>query len=538
MSYFPPFSRAQFDRLGGTAEPNATVTGAARELGSAEGLIAPPGSVILALLDDTGGTVELQGSIDAANWYTVASGTNTANTPFELQAPVVFQYYRANITYAASGATISYLAVGNSGRSQTGGLSENAVNQRFSVESYQQRSRFTLQRMMYLQAMSAAASGGTNNDLNDINNNAFGNGTLVGAVTTVTAPASFTFLLPYGVLIGDSIAKGNGTPSVFPNPSSRLQDGAGVLTYDPLHVDQPGQLGYHLAERMQIPFLNQGIGSQTTTQVRARWERDVLGQTVAVGDTLPNTTIDWTATQANLRGKLPAIVVLVAGINDYASTPIATTKDNFEYFANSATTNRFNLIVCTIGAFGGLSDAKTQNLFAINQWLKNEFTAKYQDWVQVVPMDEWATLGNIQSFADLKTKGQSPGFKSPTAYQPGLYIDSVHPSKAGYAALADFIAGQCRFPVRIGRVGFDLLASVSFQPNYSYIDTASFLGVTLSRDLTNNTPFISEAITSLPVANYSNPLADLVPATYTTVNGTGANVGIMSASATLLPPSF
>lgn len=536
MSYFPPFSRTQFDRLGGSAEPNAIVTGAARQLGSAEGRIAPPGSVVLTLLDDTGGTVELQGSTDAATWYTVASGTNTANTPFELQAPVVFRYYRANITYAASGATISYLAVGNAGNyTVTQKTTEdNAYTEQLDVAS--------LTRAIYLQGMSTTAPTPVlgNNTPDDINNAGINSG-LAAVTLAAETPPYFDFVLPYCVLIGESTAKGNVEPSVYPNPSSRLQDSAGALVYDPTHQDVIGQPGYHLAERLNIPVLNQGIGGQTTAQVLARWNRDVLGQTVAVGDTLPNTTIDWTLTQANLRSKTPALVVLLVGKNDVGNNVAqATTQANFEAFAQSAIANRFNLVVCTIGQSLTWSDAQAQNAFEINEWLKGTYAETYKDRVQVVAVDQWETQNNGQTFADLKTRGQAPAFGgSSTGYQPGLTgAQNVHPYPTGYASLADYIAGQVRFPCSLARLGFELGVNLTAQPNYSYIDTATFLGATLSRDTANSAYYITHRMGKLPVANYSDPIARLEVLTSSVHTGTGVNLGISAANATLLRPQF
>lgn len=370
------------------------------------------------------------------------------------------------------------------------------------------------------------AYSGTNNDFNDFNGNSGIIGTGGGTLVDADNEALFQVLRPYGIVIGDSIAKGTTNIGV----SSRLQNAAAVLTYDPTHNDKPGQPAYQLANRLGLPMLNQAIGSQTSTQVWARWNRDVLGQTVAVGDGLPNTTIDWGATQANLRGKLPVIVYVHVGINDiFAGTPVATIQANLELMAQSAQTNKFKLLMANIGPHFSATTTQEANMKAVNAWLKDYLEPTYSEWVQVIDYAGWATL--FVDNPDLRQKGQTPAFPLANGSFPAFFADAVHPNEAGYAAYADYIAGECRFKTRIASYAFDMYASLGGAPDYSYIDVADFGGLSLVRDTVNNGRFLYGEPDGVPQP--SQPVLELKPLAYTLVQGTGAAAGFSGGWATI-----
>jgi lysophospholipase L1-like esterase len=145
------------------------------------------------------------------------------------------------------------------------------------------------------------------------------------------------------------------------------------------------------------PYLNRGIGGQTTPQMLVRFQQDVIALK-------------------------PAAVLILAGTNDIAgNTGIETPEhiqDNFRSMAQLATANHIKVILASILPVDdypwrrGLGPvAKVQ---AMNVWL--------QQFCQQ----------NGYTYLDYYTALATPE----GAMKPGTALDGVHPTPAGYAIMA------------------------------------------------------------------------------------------------------
>lgn len=201
--------------------------------------------------------------------------------------------------------------------------------------------------------------------------------------------ATVNAVLPYLVVIGDSISEGH--------PALHGEKHLG----DQLH--EQGQISYHLADEFNIPVLNHGIGGQETFQIRARWQSDVI-------DALGN-------------GVKPYAVYLHCGVNDvFRRSNIDGIKENFEFFAQSCLENGIKLIVANVGADSVYTTDSLANAKALNDWLVSEFLPNNTN-VVLVDYLEWSTDGT-RNYKHLKA---------------GMFTDTVHPTKDGYADYAQFI---------------------------------------------------------------------------------------------------
>jgi len=155
-----------------------------------------------------------------------------------------------------------------------------------------------------------------------------------------------------GVVFGDSIARGNG--------NSRL-DPVKNLTYP----DQIGTYGYELEHNWTpaIAWYNNAIGGQTTTELLARWPRDVLALTYDPGDGNGDSTLT----------QKPNIAILDVGTAALLLSESQTTmKNNMYTMAQNATTNGIKVIFVGIAPTSGVSNATT---VAFNSWMESNLTA-------------------------------------------------------------------------------------------------------------------------------------------------------------------
>lgn len=211
------------------------------------------------------------------------------------------------------------------------------------------------------------------------------------------AEAWVDVMLPIAVVIGDSIAEGH------PALHGRL-DAGGAGGYTPTYPDQAGQLSYEFSRLTGVRYFNHGIGSQTSTQILARFDRDAIGLTSDPGDGRGSKTLDRT----------PMAVVIVAGSNDIPSIPEETTKGNLLAMLNKAVAAKIIPIFLTLAPATQWTADQNAKIGRINAWM-----------LQTLP-----TLGG-QVF-DLWAWGSngSGGVKA------DRYVDNIHPTKAGYAQLA------------------------------------------------------------------------------------------------------
>lgn len=258
----------------------------------------------------------------------------------------------------------------------------------------------------------------------DLNKSSFISGADAHSGTLIadSTDGYFKLVLPYMVVIGDSIAEGH------PALHGRL-DPNGSASYDPTYASQPGQLSYEFSHMYNIPVLNQGIGGQTTTQVRARWSRDVLAASNDIGDGRGATTLEF-------NGIKPFAVYLHCGINDvFLGDTAATIKDNIEFFAQSCKDNNIKLILANIGADSNFDSTKEAVAVDVNNWLSTSFKQNHPE-VVVIDYLNWS----------------SDGTNDYNTLRSGEYADSVHPNKTGYQNYAKYVQSKVSLPLALDSI--------------------------------------------------------------------------------------
>jgi len=146
--------------------------------------------------------------------------------------------------------------------------------------------------------------------------------------------------------------------------------------------------------------VGRGIGGQTTPQMVLRMMSDVV----------------------NLK---PRAVHIMAGTNDVAGNtgPMnpKMTEDNFRVMSDIARANRIKVLLASIppaGAFPWRPGLEVkQPIAGLNRWLKDYAHSSGATWV-----DYWPVLNDGAG-----------------AMKPGLAVDGVHPTVAGYEAMESVI---------------------------------------------------------------------------------------------------
>lgn len=291
-----------------------------------------------------------------------------------------------------------------------------------------------------------------------------------GWLTPNLSGDSIKVTAPFWVIIGDSQAEGH------PDTHGRLHP-----TIDLTKTDVPGQLSYHLRALTNMRFFNHGIGGQTSSQVWARWDRDVLGKTVAGVTTLNNK---------------PQGVIIIAGINDfYSGISVTQLKENLTKMAASAAMNGIYCVILNIP--GDELNNATQNaqVSEINRWLAGGALNNYN--AVIVDYNSW---------------WRDPSFNDNAHANDNLITDDIHPSQTGYSKLADYIFEKAKLPVLK-----QVIISTEISPN-------GFTGYSRPSAITiNKTPYtISKTLDTLTLSNYLD--CDTVNVKInTTVNATGTS---------------
>lgn len=218
---------------------------------------------------------------------------------------------------------------------------------------------------------------------------------LMGCAGLVTAEAPQVF----GVVIGDSIAEGH--------PALHGALHPGRAAYDPTYASQPGQLSYELGVLSGYHWYNNGIGSQSTEHIRARWNRDALGRQDDPQDGRGNRTLPGT----------PYAVVVAAGVNDISlKVPAEATRANLRFMADSLNSAGAYVVFLTLPPSNRATSEQIQMVQDMNTWM---FQNLPSERVGVVDLYAW--------FED----PQNPG-----KVNSALAADYIHPSKDGYKELA------------------------------------------------------------------------------------------------------
>ena len=329
-------------------------------------------------------------------------------------------------------------------------------------------------------------------------------------------------VLPYMVVIGDSISEGH------PALHGRLHP-TGTNSYDKNYKSQAGQLSYELGRLYNLPVINQGIGGQTTSEVRTRWNRDVLALVDDnVGDGRGNKTLEFGENK-------PYCVYLHCGINDvFLGETEATIKNNLEFFAQSCKQHDIKLIIANIGSDSNYDQQKKDLAVAINSWLKNELEPSYKN-TYIIDYLDWSSDGT----------GDYNNLKS------GMFADTVHPNKNGYSDYANYIYNNLRMPLFLNRLyigsrldenapgHFQRAIKFIFNGNlYSSIST-EMIEMKLTSLIDIDTPVYRlevlecEAVTGADYTGFSNVYTKIEAEKEIVVNGVnggnGGNGGIVAA---------
>lgn len=223
---------------------------------------------------------------------------------------------------------------------------------------------------------------------------------------------------PFGVIIGDSIAEGH------PALHGRLHPNAN--TFEPNWPNSPGQPSYELSALTNMYWYNHGIGGQTTSQVWARWRRDVLAETYDPGDGRGDKTLH----------RQPYCVWVNCGINDISfGVPASVTKINLVAMAMSAKQAGILIGFNTCGPHKTHTPDQIAQQIELRDWMMSELP-RYGAWV-----------------FDFRTWFADPN--DPDKPNPILIADNVHPTRAGYISYAAALVQQTGAPIVMGQLSVE-----------------------------------------------------------------------------------
>jgi lysophospholipase L1-like esterase len=185
------------------------------------------------------------------------------------------------------------------------------------------------------------------------------------------------------VAIGDSTTAG--TPA-FRSPLESPPAGSGDVT---------SQYAYWLMTAHEDwDVVNRGVNGERTDQIRSRFERDAIDER-------------------------PAVVIIVAGVNDvYQGRPAAQAIENLRWMYGRAARAGIRVVAGTIIPFNTASPDQNARMREINSWIRSEVEANPR-----------------LSFVDTRLAVAAPG--APDLLSES--VDQLHPSPAGYRAMAEAI---------------------------------------------------------------------------------------------------
>ena len=185
------------------------------------------------------------------------------------------------------------------------------------------------------------------------------------------------------VAMGDSTTAG--TPA-FLSPAEAPPSGRG---------DQTSQYAYWLTKtRPDWDVLNRGVNGERSDEVRARFERDVIGSR-------------------------PAVVVLIAGVNDvYQGLPSAHVIGQLRWMFDRARRAGIMVVAGTIVPYNTATPDQNARMREINDWIRQQ-----------------ASPTSGIAVADTRAAVAAPG-KPDTLSETA---DQLHPTPAGYRAMAEAI---------------------------------------------------------------------------------------------------
>jgi lysophospholipase L1-like esterase len=184
------------------------------------------------------------------------------------------------------------------------------------------------------------------------------------------------------IALGDSTTAG--TPG-FKSPIEAAPDGAGNVE---------SQYAYWLMKtHPDWRVLNRGVNGERSDEIRARFERDVLGK------------------------PRPDVVVIIAGVNDiYQGRPADAVERELEAMYDAARAARIPVVAGTIIPFNTATSDQNRRMRAVNDWIR-EYAARHPEDV---------------ASCDTRAAVSAPGASDRLVSSP----DDLHPSPDGYRLMA------------------------------------------------------------------------------------------------------
>jgi lysophospholipase L1-like esterase len=183
--------------------------------------------------------------------------------------------------------------------------------------------------------------------------------------------------------MGDSTTAG--TPG-FSSPLESPPDGRG---------DPTSQYSYWLMRaHPEWAVANRGVNGERSDEIRARFERDVIAGT-------------------------PSVVILIAGVNDvYQGRAAAHVIEQLRWMYDRAKKSRIRVVAGTIIPFNTATPDQNAKMHEINAWIRRQ-----------------ADSDPAIAFVDTRSAVAAP--RNPDTLSETA--DQLHPSPAGYRAMADAI---------------------------------------------------------------------------------------------------
>jgi len=186
------------------------------------------------------------------------------------------------------------------------------------------------------------------------------------------------------VALGDSTTAG--TPG-FKSPLESPPKGAGNIESQYAH--------WLMHVHADWEVLNRGINGERSDQIRARFDRDVLGAK-------------------------PAAVVIIAGVNDiYQGRAADAVQRELEAMYVAAHNARIQVVAGTIIPFDTATPDQNARMHAINDWIRQR-----------------ATNDAVLRFVDTRAAAADPANTDRLAGSP----DGLHPDIDGYRRMAEALA--------------------------------------------------------------------------------------------------